>query len=105
VVEASRWCARAWRSLDCDGPAAHNGIGASCALVLHLGRCEEPTNLDRQPVHFRYGILVDVQMDEQDDPALDHGEGLGNDDGAPPQSGDPMPLLSVGAFHGDGRGA
>jgi hypothetical protein len=83
---------RAWRSLDCDGPAAHNGIGASCALVLHLGRCEEPTNLD-------------VQMDEQDDPALDHGEGLGNGDGAPPQSGDPMPLLSVGAFHGDGRGA
>src|SRR4051812_49271101 len=41
-------------------------------------------------------------MGEQGDPALDHGEGLGDDDGAPPQSRGPMALPSAVAFHGDG---
>ena len=48
-----------------------------------LGKCEETTSLDRQPVHLRSSFLVDVQVGEQGDPAFDHGEGLGNDDGAP----------------------
>jgi hypothetical protein len=63
--------------------------------------------LDRQPVHFRGGLpsgdlLVDVQMGEQCDPAFDHGEGLGDDDGAPPQGRGPMTLLSVVALQSDG---
>jgi hypothetical protein len=57
--------------------------------------------LDWQPVHLWSGILVDVQMSEQSDAALDHGEGLGNDDGAPPQGCGPMPLLVVVAFQSD----
>jgi hypothetical protein len=40
--------------------------------------------LDRQPVHFRGNLLVGMQVGEQGDLALDHGEGLGDDDGAPP---------------------
>jgi hypothetical protein len=51
---------------------------------------------------IRGSILVDVEMGEQGNPALDHGQGLGDDDGAPPQSRCPMSLLSVVAFHGDG---
>jgi hypothetical protein len=57
--------------------------------------------LDWQPVHLRGSILVDVEVGEQGDPTLDHGEGLGDDDGAPPQSRGPMPLLGVVAFQGD----
>jgi hypothetical protein len=45
--------------------------------------------------------LFDVQMSEQSDAALDHGEGFGNDDGAPPQGCGPMPLLVVVAFQSD----
>src|SRR5947209_6299844 len=41
-------------------------------------------------------------MSEQRDPAFDHGEGLGDDDGAPPQRRGPMALPSVVAFQGDG---
>jgi hypothetical protein len=40
-------------------------------------------------------------MGKQGDPALDHREGLGDDDGAPSQSRSPMPLLAVIAFQGD----
>jgi hypothetical protein len=63
-----------------------------------------------------------MQMGEQGNPAFDpfrggkpplsgrqrilwmrarHGEGLGDDDGAPPQGRGPMPLLSVVPFQGD----
>jgi hypothetical protein len=56
--------------------------------------------LDQQPVHLRGSILVDMQVGEQGDSALDHSQRLGDDDGAPPQS--PMPLLSVIALQGDG---
>ena len=45
--------------------------------------------------------MFDVQMSEQSDAALDHGEGFGNDDGAPPQGCGPMPLLVVVAFQSD----
>src|SRR3982751_2238257 len=41
-------------------------------------------------------------MSEQRDPALDHGEGLGDDDGTPPQRRGPMALPGVVAFQGDG---
>ena len=58
--------------------------------------------MDGQPVHLRSSILVDVQMGEQSNPTFfDHGEGLGDDDGAPSQSRCPMPLLSVVALQGD----
>jgi hypothetical protein len=57
--------------------------------------------LDWQPVHLGSGILVDVQVGEYTDAAFDHGERFGNDDGAPPQSRGPMPLLVVVAFQGD----
>jgi hypothetical protein len=78
--------------------------------------------LDWQPVHLGSGILVDVQMGEYTDAAFDpfrggkpplsgrqrilwmrerHGERFGKDDGAPPQSRGPMPLLVVVAFQGD----
>src|SRR5690349_15588182 len=43
-----------------------------------------------------------MQMSEQGDPALDHGKGLGDNDGAPPQRRGPMALPGVVAFHGDG---
>jgi hypothetical protein len=43
-----------------------------------------------------------MQMGEQGDAPLDHGEGSGNDDGAPPQGCSPMTLLSVVALQGDG---
>jgi hypothetical protein len=76
--------------------------------------------LDWQPVHRRSGLVVDAQMGEQSNAAFDPfcggkpplsgrqrilwmrerlGEGLGNDDGAPPQS--PMSLLAVAALQGD----
>src|SRR4051794_12871209 len=42
-----------------------------------------------------------MQVSEQGNPALDHREGLGDDNGAPPQSRCPMPLLAVVAFQGD----
>jgi len=40
-------------------------------------------------------------MSDQSDPTFDHGEGLGDDDGAPSQGRGPMPLLGVVAFQGD----
>ena len=41
-------------------------------------------------------------MSEQANAAFDHGEGLGDNDGAPPKRSGPMPLLTVVAFQGDG---
>jgi len=38
--------------------------------MLHLGKCEDPASLDRQPVQLRGGILVDVEMGEQGDAAF-----------------------------------
>jgi hypothetical protein len=96
--------------------------GGVNGLFCILGKCEELASLDGQPVHLRSSILVDVQMGEQSNPTFDpfrggkpplsgrqrilwmrerHGEGLGDDDGAPSQSRCPMPLLSVVALQGD----
>jgi hypothetical protein len=41
-------------------------------------------------------------MGELGNPTFDHGAGLGDDDGALPQSRGPMLLLSVVALQGDG---
>src|SRR4051794_12831880 len=38
---------------------------------------------------------------KQGDPALDHSEGFGDNDGTPPQSRGPMPRLGVVAFQSD----
>jgi len=80
--------------------STHSSGGVN-GLFCILGKCEELASLDGQPVHLRSSILVDVQMGEQSNPTFDHGEGLGDDDGAPSQNRCPMPLLSVVALQGD----
>ena len=42
-----------------------------------------------------------LQLGKQGGPTLDHGDGLGDDNGAPPQGCGPMQLLRVVAFQGD----